>query len=204
MHRVEELPHLIHLLSRLANDEPGMTSLLSKVRRIAAQYVGLENAELTEEGAALLRLSGDRKNPRDLTQQSAFDLIWVCSYALEKKDFSSSIQQKIIALYPMLDEQKAGWRGYVRLQSAKASEPRNRLIAEIVEDLVRLNPDARAKELWPKLYGELDTRGCDPTEEEAAGDLKKNAYSYFLDSKLKTITMGAFENLISKARKKSH
>lgn len=81
-------------------------------------------------------------------------------------------------------------------QRLRARKPRKPDLRAIVDNLSV--QDARAKELWPKLGGEMDAALMDPEEIEYNGQL---AYLYINENgKQNRFTFRRFENMLSEAR----
>lgn len=95
-----------------------------------------------------------------------------------------------------------------KAQSERAKKPRGKVsddgetINQIICRLALSNKEALAKELWPKLFSELEDLGLNPEEEGHPSDLKKIRYLYDFNDRQKPITFGQFAKVVSKHRKK--
>lgn len=96
-------------------------------------------------------------------------------------------------------------RGFRKSQTVKAHRTRGKLsesgetIRVVIKRLATSQEHSSdsAKQLWPKLYAELDQLGCDPTQNDV-----ETYYDPFSGEKSKRIGFSRFSNIVSEVRSK--
>lgn len=212
---------------------PLLPRTLSKEVRLAYEKKGIStdwNLRNPDDATQFFLVANG--SPISRSQKCAAQLLLSCSHVLETPSILPSLKDTILDAYAGLDFETVELaENFRRNQKAKAKRTRavnlydGRSIQQIIGEMLRKpeNCEARAPELWRKLFSELDEADADPKEVTDPIDRKKTCYKYRGDEKYKrskikiaaaglgdsgntrtrSITFGYFQSLVSKARNQS-